>query len=77
MVGEFPTLTQYHRQYECIATDNVALFALRHAGVGIKFGLPFLLKMYFVPYWIFVMWLDVVTYLHHTAKEVRVSFILC
>ena len=28
-------------------------------------------KMYIVPYWINVMWLDVVTYLHHTDKEVR------
>lgn len=27
-------------------------------------------KMYMVPYWINVMWLDVVTYLHHTDKEV-------
>lgn len=27
-------------------------------------------KLYFVPYWINVMWLDVVTYLHHTDKEV-------
>ncbi len=28
-------------------------------------------KMYMVPYWINVMWLDVVTYLHHTDKEVN------
>lgn len=28
-------------------------------------------KLYIVPYWINVMWLDVVTYLHHTDKEVR------
>ena len=24
-----------------------------------------MLKLYFVPYWVFVMWLDFVTYLHH------------
>lgn len=30
-------------------------------------------KMYIVPYWINVMWLDVVTYLHHTDKEVRIG----
>lgn len=30
----------------------------------------FVAKMYLVPYWIFVMWLDVVTFLHHTDKEV-------
>lgn len=39
------------------------------AGVA-KFGFLFMTKIYFVPYWINVMWLDVVTYLHHTDKEV-------
>jgi len=24
-----------------------------------------MLKLYFLPYWVFVMWLDFVTYLHH------------
>ena len=36
-----------------------------------KFGFLMVAKLYFVPYWINVMWLDVVTYLHHTDKEVR------
>jgi len=36
----------------------------------LKFGFLFMAKMYIVPYWINVMWLDVVTYLHHTDKEV-------
>ena len=40
----------------------------------VKFGLPFMVKMYFVPYWINVMWLDLVTYLHHTDKTVSVSY---
>lgn len=35
-----------------------------------KFGFLFMAKLYIVPYWINVMWLDVVTYLHHTDKEV-------
>lgn len=39
--------------------------------MGAKFGLMFLAKMYIVPYWINVIWLDVVTYLHHTDNEVR------
>lgn len=38
--------------------------------MGAKFGLMFLTKMYIIPYWINVVWLDVVTYLHHTDKEV-------
>lgn len=41
------------------------------AGVTAKFGFLFLVKMYMIPYWINVIWLDVVTYLHHTDKEVR------
>lgn len=44
---------------------------MRLAAGTVKFGLLFMAKMYFVPYWINVMWLDVVTYLHHTDKEVR------
>ncbi|XP_058110257.1 omega-3 fatty acid desaturase, chloroplastic-like isoform X1 [Magnolia sinica] len=28
-----------------------------------------ILKLYVVPYWIFVMWLDLVTYLHHHGHE--------
>ncbi|CAM9496096.1 unnamed protein product [Phaeothamnion confervicola] len=40
------------------------------AAVGAKFGFLFLAKMYLVPYAINVMWLDLVTYLHHTDPEV-------
>lgn len=48
-----------------------AVFARSFAGVAMKFGFLFLAKMYIIPYWINVMWLDVVTFLHHTDKEVR------
>eukprot|EP00752_Nemacystus_decipiens_P017567 g15742.t1 len=46
-----------------------AMAALLVAGC-FKFGFLFMAKMYIVPYWINVMWLDVVTFLHHTDKEV-------
>lgn len=35
-----------------------------------EFGWLFLLKYYLVPYIIFVMWLDLVTYLHHTEADI-------
>ena len=36
---------------------------------GFKLGLPMLLNLYIIPYWIFVVWLDVVTYLHHHGSN--------
>lgn len=32
-------------------------------------GVPAMLNLYFVPYWMFVVWLDVVTYLHHHGSS--------
>ncbi|MEO1591230.1 MAG: fatty acid desaturase [Cyanobacteria bacterium J06632_22] len=40
------------------------------AGLGIQFGLGFLVKYYVMPYIVFVVWLDLVTYLHHTVPEI-------
>lgn len=34
-----------------------------------KLGLPAMLALYWVPYWGFVVWLDVVTYLHHHGSS--------
>ncbi|KAK7287449.1 hypothetical protein RIF29_00727 [Crotalaria pallida] len=38
-------------------------------GLGFVVGPIQLLKLYVIPYWIFVMWLDLVTYLHHHGHE--------
>ena len=38
--------------------------------VAWQWGLVFLLKYYVVPYVIFVMWLDLVTFLHHTEDDI-------
>ncbi len=32
-------------------------------------GIPAMFNLYFVPYWMFVVWLDVVTYLHHHGSS--------
>ena len=34
-----------------------------------KLGLGMMLALYAVPYWIFVMWLDAVTYLQHHGSS--------
>ncbi|KAK1283055.1 hypothetical protein QJS10_CPB21g01282 [Acorus calamus] len=39
------------------------------AGLTYVMGPLQMIKLYFVPYWIFVMWLDLVTYLHHHGHE--------
>lgn len=39
-------------------------------GVAAKFGMAFLAKTYLAPLVVFYMWLDFVTYLHHTDPEV-------
>jgi acyl-lipid omega-3 desaturase len=40
------------------------------AGFTLKFGFLAFLKFYFVPYVIFVIWLDLVTFLHHTEADI-------
>lgn len=39
-------------------------------GLTYLYGWMFLLKYYLVPYVIFVMWLDLVTFLHHTEPDI-------
>ncbi|KAH7656783.1 omega-3 fatty acid desaturase (delta-15 desaturase) protein [Dioscorea alata] len=34
-------------------------------GAALVFGPSFILKLYVAPYFVFIMWLDLVTYLHH------------
>ncbi|XP_010253759.1 PREDICTED: omega-3 fatty acid desaturase, chloroplastic-like isoform X1 [Nelumbo nucifera] len=46
----------------------VAMVALL-VGLSCVIGPVQMLKLYGVPYWIFVMWLDIVTYLHHHGHE--------
>ncbi|ESA35905.1 fatty acid desaturase [Leptolyngbya sp. Heron Island J] len=38
--------------------------------IGFQFGIVFLLKFYVMPYLVFVVWLDLVTFLHHTEPDI-------
>ncbi len=38
--------------------------------LGIEFGFLNLLKLYIIPYFVFVVWLSLVTYLHHTDTTI-------
>ncbi|CAI9757938.1 unnamed protein product [Fraxinus pennsylvanica] len=53
----------------CWAAMVAFLFCL-----SIRFGPLLLLKLYGVPYVIFVMWLDLVTYLHHHGHEKKLPW---
>ncbi|CAL9134966.1 unnamed protein product [Musa textilis] len=44
------------------------------AGLTYLMGPNQMLKLYGVPYWIFVMWLDLVTYLHHHGHEEKLPW---
>lgn len=39
------------------------------AACTFKLGLPAIINLYWIPYWLFVVWLDVVTYLHHHGSD--------
>jgi len=39
------------------------------AACTFKLGIPAMLGLYFMPYAVFVMWLDAVTYLHHHGSD--------
>lgn len=54
-----------------VITSTVCWTAMAALLVGLSFvmGPIQLLKLYGAPYWIFVMWLDLVTYLHHHGHE--------
>ncbi|GKV21998.1 hypothetical protein SLEP1_g31907 [Rubroshorea leprosula] len=43
-------------------------------GLCFTMGLIQMLKLYGVPYWVFVTWLDLVTYLHHHGHEDRLPW---
>lgn len=55
-----------------VITSTVCLIVmLAFLGVlGVNYGLLFVVKFYVMPYIVFVMWLDLVTYLHHTVPEI-------
>ncbi|KAL5809092.1 hypothetical protein ACOSQ3_029783 [Xanthoceras sorbifolium] len=59
-----------------VITSTVCWTAMAALLVGLSFvmGPIQLLKLYIIPYWIFVMWLDLVTYLHHHGHEEKLPW---
>lgn len=54
-----------------ITTSNAFLLGMAAilAACTIGLGPVAMFNLYFMPYWINVMWLDLVTYLHHHGPE--------
>lgn len=50
----------------------VAAFLALYIGLGVTFGLVFALKYIVAPYFIFAVWLTLVTYMQHVAPETPV-----
>jgi acyl-lipid omega-3 desaturase len=52
------------------STTCIVLFTAFLGWLTYTYGLVFFLKFYFMPYAGFVIWLDLVTYLHHTEQDI-------
>lgn len=52
------------------STGLIILMVAGLAWFGFQFGLVSLFKYYVMPYLVFVVWLDLVTYLHHTVADI-------
>ncbi|XXG44403.1 hypothetical protein AAC387_Pa01g4219 [Persea americana] len=59
-----------------VITSTVCWAAMVAVLVGLSciIGPVQMLKLYGVPYWVFVMWLDLVTYLHHHGHEQKLPW---
>ncbi|HEY9825073.1 MAG TPA: fatty acid desaturase [Stenomitos sp.] len=55
-----------------VITSSVLLFSMVGllAWIGFQWGFVFLFKFYLMPYLVFVVWLDLVTFLHHTEPDI-------
>lgn len=64
-------LFRRHEQWQVLTSTAccTAMLALL-TSIGWHYGLWFLVKFYGVPYLIFVVWLDLVTFLHHTDVDI-------
>uniref|UniRef100_A0A7R9VN38 Fatty acid desaturase domain-containing protein n=1 Tax=Chlamydomonas euryale TaxID=1486919 RepID=A0A7R9VN38_9CHLO len=54
-----------------VLTSNACMIGMLGVltAATVKLGLASMFNLYFVPYWGFVVWLDVVTYLHHHGSN--------
>ena len=60
-----------HEQWDVlISTICCTLMLVLLFGLGVYQGFGFLFAYYLMPYLVFVVWLDLVTFLHHTDNEI-------
>ncbi len=58
-------------KWDIITSTSLMIVMVSFLGlITYQFGWVFFLKYYFMPYFVFVMWLDLVTYLHHTEADI-------
>ncbi|XP_022948579.1 omega-3 fatty acid desaturase, endoplasmic reticulum-like [Cucurbita moschata] len=57
-----------------ISTSCWTIMAVLLVYLSFVFGPTQIFKLYGVPYWVFVIWLDVVTYLHHHGYEQKLPW---
>ncbi|MEY3065799.1 MAG: hypothetical protein RLZZ532_2591, partial [Cyanobacteriota bacterium] len=58
-------------KWDVITSTSLMIVMVGFLGfITYQFGWLFFLKYYFMPYFVFVMWLDLVTYLHHTEADI-------
>ncbi|KMZ70785.1 omega-3 fatty acid desaturase [Zostera marina] len=57
-----------------ISTASWGAMALLLTGLTWVFGPIIMLKFYFFPLWVFIAWLDMVTYLHHHGHEKKLPW---
>ncbi|MEM9905337.1 MAG: fatty acid desaturase [Cyanobacteria bacterium P01_D01_bin.44] len=65
-----PLFRPHEKRAVLTSTICCSLMLVFLAGVSFQFGLFFLAKYYVMPYIVFVMWLDLVTFLHHTEDDI-------
>jgi omega-3 fatty acid desaturase (delta-15 desaturase) len=67
---ESPLFRPHEKWQVLTSTVCCVLMVSFLAAIGWHYGIGFLFKYYLMPYLIFVMWLDLVTFLHHTDEEI-------
>lgn len=65
-----PLFRPHERQAVLTSTILWACMVAFLVGLGIHYGISFLVQYYLMPYLVFVIWLDLVTFLHHTDADI-------
>lgn len=65
-----PLFRPHERGQVVTSTICCIVMVLVLLSLGLGYGFDFLFKYYLMPYLVFIAWLDVVTFLHHTDEEI-------